>query len=242
MDAPSVQVRRASGDDIGTLVGLMREFHAESDFPLDATRAARSFRTLLDDPALGAAWLAGNARDSAGHIVLCVRHAMEHGGPSAIIDDLYVRPPYRRQGVGSQLLCALLDDAQARGCCAVEVAVGAGNAPARALYARCGLAPLTDGRVSLRRVLAEPSTATGATLVSDPVDALVLDLLEWIGADARPYAEVIDAWRTSCPRLPVWEEANSRGYLVHEHRPGRPATVRVSASGRTELERRRAGR
>lgn len=48
--------------------------------------------------------------------------------------------------------------------------------------------------------------------MSEAVDALVSDLLEWIGS-GRPYAEVMDAWRTSCPRLPVWEEANLRGYL-----------------------------
>jgi hypothetical protein len=38
--------------------------------------------------------------------------------------------------------------------------------------------------------------------MSDTVDALVLDLLEWIGPRPRPYGEVLDAWRTSCPRLP----------------------------------------
>jgi D-3-phosphoglycerate dehydrogenase len=32
--------------------------------------------------------------------------------------------------------------------------------------------------------------------MSDVVDPLVLDLLEWIGRAPRPYAEVIDAWRT----------------------------------------------
>jgi len=50
--------------------------------------------------------------------------------------------------------------------------------------------------------------------MSDPVDALVLDLLEWIGPGSRPHAEVMDAWRTSCPRLTVWEEANARGYIL----------------------------
>ena len=40
--------------------------------------------------------------------------------------------------------------------------------------------------------------------MSDAVDALILDLLEWVGPHARPYAEVMEAWRTSCPRLPVW--------------------------------------
>jgi hypothetical protein len=56
--------------------------------------------------------------------------------------------------------------------------------------------------------------------MSDAVDPLVLDLLEWIGREPRPYVEVIDAWRTSCPRLPVWEEANARGFL--RARPGSP--------------------
>jgi len=75
----------------------------------------------------------------------------------------------------------------------------------------------------------------------DPVDALILDLLEWIGPDGRPYREVIEAWRTSCPRLPVWEEANERGFIEHQHSPGSEATVSVSPTGAKHLaERRRA--
>jgi len=35
-------------------------------------------------------------------------------------------------------------------------------------------------------------------------DALVLDLVEWIGREPRLYSEVIETWRTSCPRLTIW--------------------------------------
>jgi hypothetical protein len=76
--------------------------------------------------------------------------------------------------------------------------------------------------------------------MTDPVDALVLDLLEWIGPSPRPYAEVIDVWRTSCPRLPVWEEANARGYIAHDHPEGGPAMIFVTASGIAALAPRRA--
>jgi len=72
--------------------------------------------------------------------------------------------------------------------------------------------------------------------VADTVDALILDLLEWIGPRPRLYSEVIDAWRTSCPRLPVWEEANERGFLDHHHEAGRGAYVSVSERGREFLE------
>ena len=72
----------------------------------------------------------------------------------------------------------------------------------------------------------------------DPVDALVTDLVEWIGNDGRPYAEVIDAWRTSCPRLPVWEEANRRGLLKQVHRAD-AAFVELSDAGKAMLARGR---
>jgi hypothetical protein len=75
--------------------------------------------------------------------------------------------------------------------------------------------------------------------MSDPVAPLVLDLLEWIGAHPRPYREVMEAWRTSCPRLPVWETANEQGLLEHRHPPSSEALVGLSAQGRKLLSQRR---
>jgi hypothetical protein len=63
------------------------------------------------------------------------------------------------------------------------------------------------------------------------VDDLILDLLEWLGPSRRPYSEVMEAWRTSCPRLPIWEEANDRGFLVREHVPELGQFVSVSDGG-----------
>jgi hypothetical protein len=63
------------------------------------------------------------------------------------------------------------------------------------------------------------------------VESLILDLLEWIGSQGRPYSEVMDAWRTPCPRLPVWEEANELGF-IEQHRETETGTlVSVSAVG-----------
>jgi hypothetical protein len=46
---------------------------------------------------------------------------------------------------------------------------------------------------------------------ADPVEPLIVDLVAWIATDARPDADAIEAWRTSCPRLPVQKEANPHG-------------------------------
>jgi len=74
--------------------------------------------------------------------------------------------------------------------------------------------------------------------MTDATESLILDLLEWIGRDERGYAETMDAWRTSCPRLPVWEEANDRGLFMRDVLCGNPV-VRVSPAGRRLLARLR---
>jgi D-3-phosphoglycerate dehydrogenase len=70
----------------------------------------------------------------------------------------------------------------------------------------------------------------------DPVEPLVLDLLEWIAARPRTHAEALEVWRTSCPRLPVWEEANARGFIDHLHEPGKAARVMLSPAGLERLK------
>jgi hypothetical protein len=43
---------------------------------------------------------------------------------------------------------------------------------------------------------------------------LIIDFLQWLAKEPRPYAEAMEAWRTSCPRLTVWEDATDLGYVV----------------------------
>ena len=75
--------------------------------------------------------------------------------------------------------------------------------------------------------------------MNDAVDALILDLLEYVANGEKDYAEVMEAWRTSCPRLPVWEEANDRGLVTRAKTAGR-AIVAITASGRALLQQRGA--
>ena len=75
--------------------------------------------------------------------------------------------------------------------------------------------------------------------MTDTFENLILDLLEWLGSGPRPYSEVLDAWRTSCPRLPVWEEANDRGFVERHHAPGLGQFISVSKVGAQHLQMHR---
>lgn len=65
---------------------------------------------------------------------------------------------------------------------------------------------------------------------------LILDLLEWLAKRDRTYEETMDAWRTSCPKLPVWEDANDRGLIALDAANGRNV-VHLTPAGRAFLER-----
>lgn len=82
---------------------------------------------------------------------------------------------------------------------------------------------------------ASPRPATTDPVRPDPVDFLIDDLLEWIGPEGRPYADAIETWRTSCPRLPVWEDAHARGYLIRSREAGGVVRVALSAAGERRL-------
>jgi hypothetical protein len=106
--------------------------------------------------------------------------------------------------------------------------------------AGAGLAPAANFRFSSKGTtggFARLDLKTPA--VSDTVDTLILDLLEWIGPNPRPYPEVLEAWRTSCPRLPVWEDANDRGFITRHHAPASGALVSVSGAGAEHLRKHR---
>ena len=72
----------------------------------------------------------------------------------------------------------------------------------------------------------------------DNVENLILDLIEWVGRRERTYQETMGAWRTSCPRLPVWEDATERGLVQTTSSNGR-SIVRATSAGLAFLKEKR---
>ncbi|MDB5415030.1 MAG: hypothetical protein JWR10_3365 [Rubritepida sp.] len=75
--------------------------------------------------------------------------------------------------------------------------------------------------------------------MSNPiVHALVLDMIEWLERTPRPYAEAIEAWRTSCPRLTVWEDAMEEGLIASRRRADGELCVVATELGLSHLRER----
>ena len=67
--------------------------------------------------------------------------------------------------------------------------------------------------------------------MTELADPLVLDFVEWIAREPRLYAEVVGTWKTSCPRLTIWEDAADRGYVARERVAGFGLVVTVTEHG-----------
>ena len=72
--------------------------------------------------------------------------------------------------------------------------------------------------------------------MSDPAHALTLQFLAWVAEAPRTYAQGMDAWRSTCPRLSIWEDAILDGLVAFEGGATRnQSRVTLTAKGRALL-------
>jgi GNAT superfamily N-acetyltransferase len=139
-------VREAVLGDVPTLIELMAEFYAESDYVLDRARAGAAFTALLSDLRLGRVWLIEQAAAEVGYVVVTFVYGMEYGGLMAFVDDFFVRPEFRNSGLGTSALAATREACAMLGVRALSVEVAGDNEPALAVYRRTGFA-MTDRKL-----------------------------------------------------------------------------------------------
>lgn len=99
-------------------------------------------------------------------------------------------------------------------------------------------APNPAARTDCWRSRPAASALGGLETMTHTVENLVLDLIAWVGRKERTYHETMDAWRTSCPRLPVWEDATELGFVETAAANG-SLLVRATSAGFDLLREKR---
>jgi hypothetical protein len=73
--------------------------------------------------------------------------------------------------------------------------------------------------------------------MAESASLLMREFLTWIASRPRTYAEAIDAWRSSCPRLTVWEDALLDELIrIEGNGPLRQAAVTITQRGQAILD------
>ena len=135
-----IKARLAQPQDFPQLIAMVRDFYVEDQIPYIAERVEPGLHTLLEQPSCGAALLLLDGDSVVGYITLGWCFSIEQGGRFVLLDELYLVPAVRGQGLGRQALALAAQWARQQGAAVMRLEVNHHNARAKALYLSCGYA------------------------------------------------------------------------------------------------------
>jgi len=118
----------------------MREFYAQQQMRFDEPAASRAVTSALNDPGLAQIYFIFRGPELAGYFTLTFCFSLEFHGRFALLDELYLRQPFRRQKLGQGVVGFAEGICRREGIAALRLEVGRDNAPAQALYRGSGFA------------------------------------------------------------------------------------------------------
>jgi ribosomal protein S18 acetylase RimI-like enzyme len=132
----STSIQKATIADRPVLLPLVQAFHEFEDFQLTATQRASAITELLTNATFGGIWLIFDEGELVGYIALCLGYSIEFAGKDAFIDEFYIRPEFRGQGIGSATLELIAVAAKTLDIRAIHLEVARTNTRAQKLYTR----------------------------------------------------------------------------------------------------------
>ena len=133
-----VKFRRASLADIDTLVRLQADYYQDDGYAYDERKARQAWETFLTDTRFGSAWAADSTAGLVGYVVVTLGYSLEYLGADAFVDELYLVPAVRGQGLGHEALKVAEAVCAELGAKALHLEVEPSKTGARELYRRFG--------------------------------------------------------------------------------------------------------
>jgi GNAT superfamily N-acetyltransferase len=137
---------RATPTDLEALRQLLGQQFVEHGIELNGEVLVQATAQMLRDERLGFFVLARQGGKTVGMAAVSFAWTLEHGGRSAWLDELYVLPEHRGQGLGTALLAEVEREIGRSGCAAIDLEVDRAHARAERLYRRVGFQPLPRSR------------------------------------------------------------------------------------------------
>ncbi|WP_318730675.1 GNAT family N-acetyltransferase [Roseofilum sp. Guam] len=133
-----INYRPAELTDLEIILQLVQEFHHSEKLAFDKKLDAQALEQLINDPSLGKLFLIQKDDEIIGYALLAWGYSLEFRGRDAFLDEFYLRPQYRQQGIGTQTLSFIEKTCQDLGIQAVHLEVDFENPDAQRLYNRVG--------------------------------------------------------------------------------------------------------
>ena len=159
--AARTRIERATIGDAPDLLRLLSVQLREHHVHLEDAGLARAIDGVLRDPCRGFFLLLAVDGRRVGAAYVSFVWALEHGGHSAWLEELYVEPAHRAAGLGTELLRAVMAECEAGGCAALDLEIDADHERVRSLYRRHGFQELPRRRLAKRLAATRPTGPAG---------------------------------------------------------------------------------
>lgn len=127
-----------SNQEVPALLEMMREFYSQQHMRFDETAALSAITSLLKSPGYGEIYLIFRGAELAGYFVLTFCFSLEFRGRFGLLDEVYLREPFRRQKLGQGVVGFAEGICRREGIAALRLEVGRDNVPAHSLYRNSG--------------------------------------------------------------------------------------------------------
>lgn len=134
----NIRYRRADMLNLDRLLVLVSEFYAFEHLVFDLAKARKVLTDLIQNEEYGRIWLIMLDDVLIGYVVITLGYSVEYHGCDAFVDELFLREPYRGQGVGTQTLTFLEVECRQLKVKALHLEVLPENRRAYDLYHRLG--------------------------------------------------------------------------------------------------------
>ena len=141
-----ITIKTAAADDTPAITKLFAQQLKEHriEFQEDVLRTA--IKTVIADDRLGFILVAKKGTESIGVAYISFTWSLEHGGKSAWLEELYVLPEWRKQGIGTAMLTKIVEIVPLHDCAALDLEIDQEHQLAANLYLRHGFQPLSRNR------------------------------------------------------------------------------------------------
>ncbi|KLV07135.1 acetyltransferase [Photobacterium aquae] len=144
------------------LLNLVEELFDYEALPQKKEQTLQAIQQLITQPELGQSWFI-EAEDQGetlivGHIIISYSFSLEHGGRVGLIDQFYLKPDWRQQGIGTILLPQIEQHVASAGVNALSLEVNIGNRGARKFYEQHGFVPRRQFCMMTKTITPSPVT------------------------------------------------------------------------------------
>ena len=153
-----IRFRDMRPGDLDAVLLMQRAYYGDDGYPYGESSLRRTWGRLLADPELGRAWVAEGPSGLVGYLVLTVSFSLEYRGRDAFIDELYLVPSHRGQGLGPRALALAEQACRELGVTALHLEVERANLRAQALYRRQGY--VDHDRFLMTRQISDPGASS----------------------------------------------------------------------------------